>query len=157
VAAPLARRHVARAAWANAGTTLPPLPNPARGRGVWPGGPCRLPQFRQGDVAGMPPPPLPAPPCHVDMPASPLAAGPTAADGGDRRRCNGNMPELGTAAGPCRHWPRRHVPRVAWPGVPPLSRGRQIFSEVVSFAISLVQVVSSVKNSRFKRFSNGGQ
>jgi hypothetical protein len=30
---------------------------------VWPGGPCRLPQFRQGDVAGMPPPPLPAPPC----------------------------------------------------------------------------------------------
>jgi hypothetical protein len=28
---------------------------------VWPAGPCRLPQFWQGDVAGMPPPPLPAP------------------------------------------------------------------------------------------------
>jgi hypothetical protein len=31
MAARLPRRHVARAAWANAGTTLPPLPNPACG------------------------------------------------------------------------------------------------------------------------------
>jgi hypothetical protein len=41
------------------------------------------------------------------------------------------------------------VARVAWPGVPPLSRGLfwQKISEVVSFGNSLVQVVSSVKNS----------
>jgi hypothetical protein len=41
------------------------------------------------------------------------------------------------------------VPRVAWAGVPPLTAGLfcQIILEVVSFAISLVQVVSSVKNS----------
>jgi hypothetical protein len=32
MAAPLPRRHVARATWANAATTLPPLPNPACGR-----------------------------------------------------------------------------------------------------------------------------
>jgi hypothetical protein len=41
------------------------------------------------------------------------------------------------------------VPHVAWPGVPPLKTGLfwQSFSEVVSFGNSLVQVVSSVKNS----------
>jgi hypothetical protein len=27
---------------------------------------------------------------------------------------HGHVPGLTTAAGPCRHWPRRHVPRVAW-------------------------------------------
>jgi hypothetical protein len=35
----LARRHVARAAWANAGMGVPPG-----------GGPCRLSRCRQGDV-----------------------------------------------------------------------------------------------------------
>jgi hypothetical protein len=50
---------------------------------------------------------------------------------------------------PCRHWPRRHVPRVAWPGVPPTVEGpfRQKISQVVFCSISLAQVVSCVKNS----------
>jgi hypothetical protein len=29
---------------------------------------------------------------------------------------HGHVPGLATAARWCRHWPRRHVPRVAWPG-----------------------------------------
>jgi hypothetical protein len=41
------------------------------------------------------------------------------------------------------------MPRVAWAGVPPLTAGLfwQIILEVISFTISLVEVVSSVKNS----------
>jgi hypothetical protein len=64
VAAPLARRHVARAAWASAGRPLPPLPNPARPsplRRRLAGGPCRLPWCRQDDVAPLPPMGAPAP------------------------------------------------------------------------------------------------
>jgi hypothetical protein len=54
VAAPLARRHVARAAGASAGRPVPPMPTPACGvpRDAATGsGPCRLPHSRQGDVA----------------------------------------------------------------------------------------------------------
>jgi hypothetical protein len=59
------------------------------------------------------------------------------------------VPPMATAAGACWHWPRRHMPRVAWPGVPPLVGGlfRQKFSRVVFSSILLVQVVSCVKNS----------
>jgi hypothetical protein len=88
----------------------------------------------------MPPPPMAAGPCHVDMPPPPLAAGPTAAGSILQRQHAGignggrPLPALAQAARAtgCRH-----------------SRGPfwQIFSEVVSFDISLVQVVSSVKNS----------
>jgi hypothetical protein len=61
------------------------------------------------------------------------------------------VPPMATAAGACRQWPRRHVPRVAWPGVPPLVGGlfRQKFSQVVFSSISLAQVVSCVKNSMY--------
>jgi hypothetical protein len=40
-----------------------------------------------------------------------------------QRMWNGNMPGLALAAGWCRHWPRRHVPRVAWARVPPFAGG----------------------------------
>jgi hypothetical protein len=33
-----------------------------------------------------------------------------------------HLPATATATGACRHWPRRHVPRVG-PGVPPLIGG----------------------------------
>jgi hypothetical protein len=33
------------------------------------------------------------------------------------------VPATATAAGACRHWPKRHVPRVAGQGVPPLVGG----------------------------------
>jgi hypothetical protein len=41
------------------------------------------------------------------------------------------------------------MPRVAWPGVPPLRGGAfwQIILKVVFFAILLMQVVSCIKNS----------
>jgi hypothetical protein len=51
VAARLARRHVARAAWANAGMWVPPSPSPARRLAGDGGGACRLSRCRQGDVA----------------------------------------------------------------------------------------------------------
>jgi hypothetical protein len=78
--------------------------------------------------------------CHVGMPAVPQAAGPTYANGGPRRHLPGAMPAMTMAAPPCRLRPRRHVPRVAWPGVPPLGGGLflQIFLKVVLFDISLV-------------------
>jgi hypothetical protein len=38
-------------------------------------------------------------------------------------RTEADVPATAMAAGACRHWPRRHVPRVAWPGVPPLVGG----------------------------------
>jgi hypothetical protein len=47
VAARLARRHVARAAWADAGMRVPPPATPACGlahTGSWRGGPCRHPR-----------------------------------------------------------------------------------------------------------------
>jgi hypothetical protein len=50
--------------------------------------------------------------CHVTLPATRMAAGPTTE--------RSHLPATATAAGAYRHWPRRHVPRVAWPGVPPL-------------------------------------
>jgi hypothetical protein len=95
---------------------------------------------------------------HPGMPPSPLAAGWHAAItiGGRvhaifilftctccmtspcrQRGWRQGRPET-TAAGACRHWPRRHVPRVA--------RGCR-HSQVVFFSISLAQVVSCVKNS----------
>jgi hypothetical protein len=54
VAAPLARRHVARAAWASTGTNLTPVPFPARCRlddVVSPCGPCRLGRCQHAYVA----------------------------------------------------------------------------------------------------------
>jgi hypothetical protein len=59
------------------------------------------------------------------------------------------MPGLALAAPSCRLWPRRHVPRVAWPGVPPPRGGLfwQKISQGVLSGISLVQVVQCVKNS----------
>jgi hypothetical protein len=68
---------------------------------------------------------------------------------------------LANATATCQVWQRRQGGAGIGPGgtchvspgqgVPPLRRGLfwQIFSEVVSFAISLVQVVSSVKNSLY--------
>jgi hypothetical protein len=58
--------------------------------------------------------------CHAYMPALSQAAWPTGFDGDERRRRDGNVPESAMAAGAYRHWPRQHVPHVAWPRVPPL-------------------------------------
>jgi hypothetical protein len=70
---------------------------------------------------GPPIPPASAGQGHVDMPETAEAAGPTCPNGDRRRHLPPNMPALGMAAPPCRRWPRRHVPRVAWPDVlPPL-------------------------------------
>jgi hypothetical protein len=52
----------------------------------------------------------------MHMPPLSLAAGPTG-------RMASDMPAMATAAGVCRHWPRRHVPRVAWPGGAATRRG----------------------------------
>jgi hypothetical protein len=51
MAAPLPRRHVARAAWANTDTTLPPIPNPACCRANTRSGPCRQWEARHDHVA----------------------------------------------------------------------------------------------------------
>jgi hypothetical protein len=81
--------------------------------------------------------------CHVTMPDTGMAAGPTCANA--VRRCHqpGAMPAMAMAAPPCRLQPRRHVPRVAWPGVPPPPGGLfcQTFSELVLFDNTLAQVV----------------
>jgi hypothetical protein len=86
---------------------------------------------------------------HVDMPETAEAAGPTCPNGDERCHLLGHMPALTMAAPSCRRRPTRHVPHIAWPGVPPLSEGPfwQIILEVVFFVISLVQVASCVKNS----------
>jgi hypothetical protein len=98
-------------------------------------------------AAGVPPPSLPAR-CHIDLPESPQAAGPTCPNGDGRRRLPGHLPALVVAAGWCRRWPGRHVPRVAWPDKPPLRCGLfwQKNLEMVFFTISLVQVIQCVKN-----------
>jgi hypothetical protein len=97
-------------------------------------------------LARVPPPRLPA--CrHVDMPDFPLAAGPAAGptrmNGDGRRLQPGHLPGLVEAAPPCRLWPRRHVPRVAWASLPPLPGGLfwQKISEVVLSGNTLAQVV----------------
>jgi hypothetical protein len=135
---------------------------PVGGGTPGPGGtcPCRRSHRRhvawrggRGPCGSMPPPPLAA----GSMPPPPLAAGPTLSCSMPPPHC---MPPPSLAAGPtrpngferrwtCRQWQRRqgpaHVPRVAWPGVPPLVG--QKFSQVVFSSISLAQVVSYVKNS----------
>jgi hypothetical protein len=129
---------VARAANAKAGTTLPPMPNPACCRANTAVGPAA------NGKPGMST-------WHMIFCIKKRISLRSAAQGaGDHT--GGTLPPghagaWALAAGPCRHRPRRHVPRVAWPGVPPLREGLfwQIFSEVVSFDISLVHVVSSVK------------
>jgi hypothetical protein len=69
--------------------------------------------------------------------------------GGPPAHLPSTMPGLALAAPPCRLWLRRHVPRVAWPGVPPATGGLfwQKNSQGVLSGISLVQVVQCVKNS----------
>jgi hypothetical protein len=81
--------------------------------------------------------------CHLTMPAMREAAGPTCANADERRHPPGAMPAMAVAAPPCRLRPRRHVPRVAWPGVPPPPGGLfcQTFSQVVFFDNTLAQVV----------------
>jgi hypothetical protein len=54
--------------------------------------------------------------CHVTLPVTRMAAGPTRPNGA-------YVPAMATAAGACRQWPRRHVPRVAWPGGAATHRG----------------------------------
>jgi hypothetical protein len=61
--------------------------------------------------------------CHLTLPAMLMAAGPTWANAFRRREEAGHLPATVVAARPCRHWPRRHVPRVAWARVPPLAGG----------------------------------
>jgi hypothetical protein len=63
---------------------------------------------RRSESRRVPPPPTVA----GSMPAFPAAAWPTRPDGVERRRPDGYVPATATAAGACRHWPRRHVPRV---------------------------------------------
>jgi hypothetical protein len=67
-----------------------------------------------------------------------------------------DVPALAVAAPPCQRRPRRHVPRVAWPDVPPPIGGLfwQIFRQVVFSSISLAQVVLCVKNSSSRGFLN---
>jgi hypothetical protein len=66
-----------------------------------------------GGTSSMPPPVLQ----HV---ATPIGG---RAHPAERLRTETDVPATATAAGACRHWPRRHVPRVAWPGVPSLVVG----------------------------------
>jgi hypothetical protein len=93
---------------------------------------------------------------HVTLQAVGEAAWPTWAKRPLGPTLPGHMPAMGVAAPPCRHWPRRHVPRVACPGVPPLRRGLfwQKFSEVVFSDITLAQVVLCVKNSTSRSKKN---
>jgi hypothetical protein len=90
VAARLARRHVARAAWAKDGKDMPPQPTPARCL-PWPSspsplesGPCRLSSRRHADVAA----------CHHRRWRHPL-------EPASRRQ---------PATSPCRRWHWRHGP-----------------------------------------------
>jgi hypothetical protein len=56
---------------------------------------------------------------HISLPAMREAAGPTHTSSDGRRHEPGHMPATLVAAPPCRRRPRRHVPLVAWPDVPP--------------------------------------
>jgi hypothetical protein len=61
--------------------------------------------------------------CHVTLPGLVEAAWPSWAKRPFGATLAGHMPAMAVAAPPCRRWPRRHVPRVACPGVPPLTGG----------------------------------
>jgi hypothetical protein len=100
-----------RAAWAVAGKGLPPLPLPAwRLAGALP--PLQFP------ACALPPLQFPAW-CHVMVKNLVCycrfwqGAG---SRGGGMMTWHqpGAMPAMAVAADPCRQWPRRHVPRVAW-------------------------------------------
>jgi hypothetical protein len=117
VAAPLARRHVARAAWASAGRPLPPLPLAAPWHAIDAGDVAHHAAVAIGGTLA----------CDihfthlhllydVTLPATRMAAGPT-------RPTGDYVPATVTAAGACRRWPRLHVPRVAWPGGAATRRG----------------------------------
>jgi hypothetical protein len=57
--------------------------------------------------------------CHLSLPAPAQVVWSASSNVRRRRHLPANMPALGMAAPPCHRWPRRHVPRVAWPDVPP--------------------------------------
>jgi hypothetical protein len=110
---------------------------------AWRGGrgPCGSMPPPPMAASSMPPPPLAAgptlscsmPPPHahaatlirhlMHMPPLSLAAGPSRHSHSPPHAYAATL--IGGRAHPsaCRHWPRRHVPRVAWPGVPPLVGG----------------------------------
>jgi hypothetical protein len=86
--------------------SMPPLPLAAGPT------PCSMPPLPL--AAG--PTPCSMPPLPCSMPPLPLAAGPHPTSFVFSIRTEADMPAMPSAAGPCRHRPRRHVPRVAWPG-----------------------------------------
>jgi hypothetical protein len=141
VAARLARRHVARAAWAKDGKDMPPQPTPARCL-PWPK--WAMPALFQAACwrGSLPPLAVAAPPgaclqaatSHVTLPALALAAWPTSS----RASKHAGFGDGGTP-----------LPSLALGGL-----FWQIFSEVVLFDITLTQVVRCVKNSIWMASNN---
>jgi hypothetical protein len=86
--------------------------------GMWPGGTCRHPHWRHALVLQHAATPIGGRALLLQHAATPIGG---RAHPAGRLRTETDMPT--TAAGACRHWPRRHVPRVTWPGVPPLVGG----------------------------------